>query len=177
MAGEELIVTPWKAFGSYLSDRGQLPKLREMAELISSNTNRSLIEIEQPTDPSAWLETFSGRNLGWESLAIIFIYLMLGAVASSLPREESRNLLLAYKECCSSCILWASSSGSANILLVYALYKRFMMEACIYGKASKSIHITAHGPATQSHPNPDASTTRRSSKSDNRLMAGDNRDY
>jgi len=135
MAGENSIISTWKAFGSYLSEN----RLREMAEIIFSNTHRPFIELEESSDLGMWFETFSGHNLRWESLAIIFAYLVLGATASSLPGEESRNLLLASKECCSLCISWADGSTNANVLLVYALYKRSIIEACISGEASKSL--------------------------------------
>lgn len=150
-AGEKLLVSTWQAFGSYLSES----KLREMAEIISSNTNQPLIEVEESNDAAAWLETFSGRHLRWESLAIIFAYLVLGALASSLPGKESRNLLLASKECCSFCISLANSNKHANILLVYALYKRSIIEACINGEASKLTHTIGHRP-WQPHGSPSA---------------------
>lgn len=137
MAGKQLIIITWKTLSKCMSGAANVSELHKTVNNICSNTDRPLPEKDNSSSSSQWLASFSGQNTRWESIAIIFIYLALGTMASGVPSKEARKFLVTCKECCTSCISLAISRGNANTLLIYAIYKRSTIEAYIYGDASK----------------------------------------
>ncbi|WZH45377.1 Zn2-C6 fungal-type domain-containing protein [Fusarium acuminatum] len=131
--GERLITSTWETFGSYLRDRGNVIKLRELGSMICINTRRSLKEDQD--DPQAWIETFSGSNLRWEAIGMMFLYAALGELSASMT-AESRKVLEHYTEFCSSCITLANMGGSSGSLMLFLMYKRSVLHACMHGETS-----------------------------------------
>lgn len=54
--------------------------LENMAQLISMNTSKALDDNEPDTEK--WLASFSGRNLRWDSLGILFTYCRFSLVGA-----------------------------------------------------------------------------------------------
>ncbi|KAF5606485.1 general amidase [Fusarium subglutinans] len=79
--GDRLLTSTWETFGSYLSDRENTAKLREMGSRICINTRKTLREDQD--DPSTWIESFSGANLRWEAVGVMFLYTALKSVLLS----------------------------------------------------------------------------------------------
>lgn len=113
---------------------------RQLAQLIIRNTEVPMIEKEQEGGMD-WLEPFIGSDLRWEAVAVVFVYLFLGTIAFIPPGKERKEVLIQYKECISICITLSDTSKNANVLLLYALYKRSTIQASIHGDASKSRHF------------------------------------
>jgi hypothetical protein len=141
--GDKLVVSTLTTFGSYLSDRENIAKLRELGGIICINTRK--IHLEDQNDPQAWLDSFSGLNLRWEAIGIVFMYAALGEIS----RGTSTNFGSHgehYMECCSSCITLANIGGSSGSLMLFLLYKRSILHAIIHGDFSKSISSTLCDP-------------------------------
>lgn len=137
MIGERLIASTWETFGTYLRDRTtNLAKLREMSGTICINTRRILKEDHE--DAPEWLESFSGPKLRWEAVGIMFLYAALGELHAS-SGVDSRRLIGHYTEYCSSCITLANMGGSSGSLMLFLLYKRSMLHACMHGDTSKRV--------------------------------------
>ena len=136
---ERLVVSVWETFGLYLRDRGNIVKLRELGSMICINTRKSIEEDQD--DPLAWIESFSGPNLRWEAVGMMFLYTALGGLPASTS-AESRRFIGHYTEYCSSCITLAKMGGSSGSLMLLLLYRRSMLHACMHGETSKCIsHI------------------------------------
>ncbi|EHK42515.1 hypothetical protein TRIATDRAFT_137434, partial [Trichoderma atroviride IMI 206040] len=133
MIGKRLIATTWETFGSHLRDRTDLAKLRELSGTICINTRRILKEDHE--DVLEWLESFSGPKLRWEAVGIMFLYAALGELQAS-STADSRRLIGHYTEYCSSCITLANVGGSSGSLMLFLLYKRSVLHACMHGDTS-----------------------------------------
>lgn len=141
LAAKRVIESLVSVFGRTL--RSRKPKdLEEMAHLLSSNTVKHLTEDELESD--AWLSSFSGRNMRWESLGILFTYWALGELADQPHRPELRKsdkkpaqLTLVYKEAAQICIELCKGC-TPNSLLLYLTYKAAILESMIAGDAAPS---------------------------------------
>jgi hypothetical protein len=132
--GERLTTSTWETFGSYLRDRESRAKLRELGGMICINTRRVLKEDQG--DPLEWLQSFSGPNLRWEAVGLMFMYAAFGEL-SAPTSADSRKLIGNYTEYCSSCITLANIGGSSGSLMLFLLYKRSVLHACMHGDTSK----------------------------------------
>ncbi|CAH0002545.1 unnamed protein product, partial [Clonostachys byssicola] len=131
--GERLTASTWETFGSYLRDRENRAKLRELGGMICINTRRVLKEDQE--DPLEWLQSFSGPNLRWEAVGLMFMYAAFGELSASTS-ADSRKLIGNYTEYCSSCITLANIGGSSGSLMLFLLYKRSVLHACMHGDTS-----------------------------------------
>ncbi|KKY33273.1 putative fungal specific transcription [Diaporthe ampelina] len=141
LAAKRVIESLVSVFGRTL--RSRKPRdLEEMARLLSSNTARQLTEDEPDSD--AWLSSFSGRNMRWESLGILFTYWALGELADQPHRPELRKsdknpaqLTLVYREAAQICIELCKGCAP-NSLLLYLTYKVAILESMNAGDAAPS---------------------------------------
>ena len=134
MIGEKLVATTWETFGPYLRDRTNITKLREFGGMICINTRRIIKEDQD--DPQAWLESFSGSNLRWEAVGMIFLCAALGELSASTSADP-RRVVGRYTEYCSSCITLANMGGSSGSLMLSLLYQRSMLHAYLHGDTSE----------------------------------------
>ncbi|KAK2594915.1 hypothetical protein QQS21_007363 [Conoideocrella luteorostrata] len=133
MIGEKIVLSTWDTFGSYLHNRGNVVALRELGSMICINTRRSLTEDHD--DPLAWVESFSGSNLRWEAVGIMFICAAFAEFSAS-PSTDARSRIAQYTEYCSACITLANMGGSSSSLMLFLLYKRSVLHACMHGETS-----------------------------------------
>lgn len=143
LAGERLSSSIWPIFGRVLAKR-DAQEIEALVQLICENTNS---EPRDEDDPAKWFESFSGLNIRWEALGILFTYWSFGAVSSTdndsifSPAngngKERRDVMVELKECAASCIAFCSRTDHGNPLLVYLLYKHSLLETMISGDASE----------------------------------------
>jgi hypothetical protein len=142
LAGTRVVESLISVFGRTL--RSRKPKdLEEMAHLLSSNTAKPLIEDELESE--AWLSSFSGRNLRWESLGILFAYWALATLSENPHRrdllrksDQGRAPMTAvYKEAAEICIQLCRGC-KPNSLLLYLTYRTAILESMITGDAAPS---------------------------------------
>lgn len=133
----------WETFGSCLSSR-RAADLRAMAAVLSTNTKKPL--VEDSIHAEEWLRSFTGAQMRWESLGILFSYWAVGALA--LPEQaiggvagitDSRQQMIYYKKCVSQCVALAREMGTANTLQVYLCLRNQLLESTISGDASLEV--------------------------------------
>ncbi|GIJ84879.1 hypothetical protein Asppvi_003730 [Aspergillus pseudoviridinutans] len=143
----------WNAFRPSLTRRST-DKLLTLAAHISANSKATL-SGEQ--DPQAWLASFTGRQMRWETLGILYTYWAFGAISSS-PQSEAvfrycqehlsvmgpKQLTAHLKHYAFLCIDLCRQLGSVNVLFVYLLYKHNILEGILNGDKSLSCW-TQHG--------------------------------
>ncbi|CZR48908.1 uncharacterized protein FPRO_12349 [Fusarium proliferatum ET1] len=131
--GDRLLISTWETFGSHLSDRANTTKLREMGSRICINTRKTLREDQD--DPAAWIQSFSGENLRWETVGVIFLYTALSELTAT-SNEESKRIIRRCTEYCASCITLANMGGSSGTLMLFLMYKRSVLHAWMHGETS-----------------------------------------
>ncbi|KAF5648974.1 transcription factor [Fusarium sp. NRRL 52700] len=131
--GDRLLTSTWETFGPYLSDRANTYKLREMGSRICINTRKTLREDQY--DSSAWIESYSGENLRWETVGVIFLYTALSEL-SATSNEDSKRIIRRCTEYCASCITLANMGGSSGTLMLFLMYKRSVLHAWMHGETS-----------------------------------------
>jgi hypothetical protein len=147
LVGWKLLGSLFAAFGSsFLGPQRNPSRLRNMAEMICINTAKPLPDDELDTEK--WLETFSGSNLRWESLGILFTYWALGSLSDTHrpeltnggPEHSTRSDLTAdYKECAALCAELSQGTSHGNSLLLYLIANNSILESITAGDASKSL--------------------------------------
>jgi len=130
----------WKTFGSLLLDRRE-GNLEELSGHLCRN--HGVTVREDATDTNVWLQSFTGENLQWEAMGILFTFWAFGVLASPVEdpifmRSDGtmrgrREVVTQLKNCASSCIeLYGNDSAdSGNTLLVYLMYKRNLLDAVL----------------------------------------------
>lgn len=74
LAAQRMIDSLLAVFGRELRSR-RLADLESMAHVLSANTARTWTDDE--SDVNKWLASFSGHNMRWECIGILFTYCML----------------------------------------------------------------------------------------------------
>ncbi|KAF5981912.1 transcription factor [Fusarium coicis] len=131
--GDRLLTSTWQTFGSHLSDRANTAKLREMGSRICINTRKTLREDQD--DPTEWIQSFSGENLRWETVGVIFLYTALSEL-SATSNEDSKRIIRQCTEYCASCITLANMGGSSGTLMLFLVYKRSVLHSWMHGETS-----------------------------------------
>lgn len=133
LAAQRVIESMLLVFGRQL--RSRRPRdLEELARIFSENTAKPWNE-EEP-DPDAWQASFSGHNMRWECMGILFTYWALASLADHPHRPEPRNSMTAvYHEAAELCIDLCRNSAP-NSLLQYLSYKVAIIESIKNGDTS-----------------------------------------
>jgi hypothetical protein len=135
LATHRLHCSFWETFGKYLDGERSTKSLLQLATQLCENSLKPL--YEDYSDPKDWLESFSGRNMRWEGLGILFTYWAHGASAiRQSPDHFSGNCsmyILRYKDCAWDIIDITRNTASANSILLYLLYRQANLESIISG--------------------------------------------
>ena len=147
LAAQILNESVWITYDSILEeDKRPAEGLEHMANTLFRNSSTKF--QENHTDPIEWLRSFSGPNLRWESLGMLFTYWALAAKSlreASEQREteflrkmDRRELVLKYRAGASMCLDLTRRVASPNTLMACLLHKYSIVESIISGDASKS---------------------------------------
>ncbi|OAQ97028.1 hypothetical protein LLEC1_03619 [Akanthomyces lecanii] len=140
-----LLHSLWETFGDILDGDRSDEALSVMAKKLCLNTASVL--REDHTDPKEWFREFSGHNMRWECIGILFAYWSSGLL--SLPREtfkgsckalndmDRRTALDFYKELVADCANLCWNAGYGNTLLCFLLFKRSLLQSNIAGDGGK----------------------------------------
>ncbi|ROW04898.1 hypothetical protein VMCG_04902 [Cytospora schulzeri] len=133
LAAQRVIESMLSVFGRQL--RSRKPKdLEELARILSENTAKPWCE-EEP-DPDAWQASFSGQNMRWECLGILFTYWALASLSDQAHRTEPQKSITAvYHEAAELCIDLCRNSVP-NSLLQYLTYKVAVIDSIKSGDTS-----------------------------------------
>lgn len=136
----------YEAFGPSLDGTRHYPHLREMANLLCSNSKTRFFEDQE--DPEEYMGAFCGTHMRWESLGILFTY---WAFSASLTRDvdldpigqdvaTGRQLVLRFTTCVSKCIdICRRLHAPPNTLFVFVCFRYTLLESNVSGDASKLI--------------------------------------
>ncbi|KAK2601669.1 hypothetical protein QQS21_004743 [Conoideocrella luteorostrata] len=134
----------WITFGDVLEDMRTTANLRQMANILCRNSSTPL--QENYTDPIEWLRSFSGPNLRWESLGLLFCYWALGTISlpenaglrdtEELRGSDGRRLLVKYMRAAGRCIDICKCGSTANSMLAILLYRYGVAQSLIAGDTS-----------------------------------------
>ncbi|KAL5876683.1 hypothetical protein ACKVWC_005849 [Pyricularia oryzae] len=124
-------------------------ELRAMAELIFANTATTL--NDDIDDPAAWMASFSGRNMRWESVGEVFVIFAFGALelnascnweqiragvaGTVFEGKEDRTLALGWKDCAAKCAEFCKGEQPSS-LLVSLYHKNIVLESMDSGDTS-----------------------------------------
>lgn len=147
LAAQILNESLWITFGDVLEGTRTQDNLTTMAKILCRNSSIPL--REEHTDPIAWLRSFSGQKMRWESLGLLFCYWALGT--KSLPENaelretqqlrdtDRRRLLNKYTLGAGMCVDICKNGSTANSLLAILLYRYGIIQSIISGDASTSV--------------------------------------
>ncbi|TLS20955.1 uncharacterized protein PpBr36_10798 [Pyricularia pennisetigena] len=123
--------------------------LRAMAEFIFANTATAL--KEDVDDPAAWMASFSGRNMRWESVGEVFGIFAFGALelnasnnweqirasvaGTAFEGKEGRALAIGWKDCAAKCAEFCRGEQPSS-LLVSLYHKNIVLESMDSGDTS-----------------------------------------
>ncbi|KAI2822908.1 transcriptional regulator family: Fungal Specific TF [Aspergillus niger] len=153
LAGRHSLDRMWDAFRPALRRRSE----EDMLETATILTRNSKTPLQKKQDPQAWLTSFTGTQMRWETIGILYTYWACGAVSSSSESQavarycqghssvtNTKQLMARFKHCALLCIDLCKQLGSVNLLFVYLLYKHNILEGILSGDKSFS-HWTQHG--------------------------------
>ncbi|KAK1243359.1 hypothetical protein MKX07_003987 [Trichoderma sp. CBMAI-0711] len=156
LSGQRLNESLWAAFGPTALDREPRDEeqLRRMSLAVCRNGAVSLAE-DLDTDARAWFDEYSGPNLRWESLGLLFIFWAGGARrlpersaicgdCAVLHRTHPSQLVRQYKAAAWKCIELCREAASSNMLLAFLVLGHSLLESNISGDAGMQYWRT-HG--------------------------------
>ncbi|GJN69445.1 fungal specific transcription factor [Purpureocillium lilacinum] len=118
-----------------------------LARTLAINSRRPLADGQD--DAQSWLASFSGANVRWEGVGVLFVQWAKGMMRQ-LEDEGARkgsggsvadmtsDKIATYIECADSCLMLCGRSESANTLLLYFLLKYSHVASVCKGDASTS---------------------------------------
>lgn len=143
LATVRILTSLWTSFGPYLEGERDKASLDRMSKKLFSNN--TVFWQENHSDPDEWLHCFSGPNMRWEALGLIFAYWAMGVISPpntaskedrQLNKDERRKLMLKYKNSASRCAELCRCDSNGNTVLLYLLYKNTVLESLVSGDAS-----------------------------------------
>ncbi|KAJ0158812.1 hypothetical protein CTA2_10860, partial [Colletotrichum tanaceti] len=116
-------------------------RLSELARVLCRNSARPFSEHEP--DPEAWMAQFTGPNLRWEMLGILFVSWEMKARSRGLPRTEVGRMGYGHKNefrrCIFDCLSLARRATEVgNTLLLYLYIRKTIIDSLLYGDTSLS---------------------------------------
>ncbi|CAM1510645.1 Fc.00g009800.m01.CDS01 [Cosmosporella sp. VM-42] len=108
--------------------------LEEMAGILSDNTSQPL--KDNHADPYGWIDQFTGLNLRWESLGLLWTFWELGDGPLIPPVNPAKPPNAMIRICLGHCVDLARHFAQANDLLLYISYRRATIQSMISGDAS-----------------------------------------
>ncbi|KAF2842237.1 hypothetical protein M501DRAFT_1013590 [Patellaria atrata CBS 101060] len=145
LAAVRLSQSMFTTFGGILSNR-DYNQIRNLAQLMLSNGQNAL---EDEEDPQQYMSSFSGRNLRWEALGVLFTYWAYGSVSSPGNDEiiacldphskDRRKVMIRFKECAALCLKICDMDGYSNPIMVYLMYKLNLLQSIITGDACPTV--------------------------------------
>ncbi|KAF7534788.1 hypothetical protein G7054_g5900 [Neopestalotiopsis clavispora] len=117
----------YTAWGSYLTSPRSDARLEEMARILCYNTSHDV--SDDATQTESWLRQFSGPNMRWESLGLIFYYWVPPGNITQKAREPMDHCIRICRELTTRPTIW----------LLYLYDRRAALESMYTGDASLSV--------------------------------------
>ncbi|KAH8896199.1 hypothetical protein GQ53DRAFT_792147 [Thozetella sp. PMI_491] len=142
-AARRILASLYDSFGQYFGANRDERQLLELARIIWSNNGKPF--SEEISDPVLWIDQFSGPNLRWETLGVLFAYWEKNSrsdkgkrqgaayATSAANREVKYRTALGY-----SLELAKAASKVSNSVILFVTCKRAICESHFAGDASFS---------------------------------------
>ncbi|KAL7952139.1 hypothetical protein V8C42DRAFT_26920 [Trichoderma barbatum] len=127
---------------AYAFRQHESKRLEALASLIFSNTAQNLPK-SQWCPSEDWYTTFSGPNMRWEMIGLLFSCWALSALQNREDIDGYRPRILAMKffdimESCITLFSRATNNGSNNVFLLYLSYRTSIVSSILHGPDSTS---------------------------------------
>ncbi|KAL7907458.1 hypothetical protein GGI35DRAFT_456356 [Trichoderma velutinum] len=108
--------------------------LEAVALTIFSNTAQRFPD-DQSYRPEDWYATFSGQNMRWEVIGLLFSSWALSALQNKEDIDGYRPRVLALKffGIMKSCITFCRGNNANNVLFLYLLYRTSIVSSILHG--------------------------------------------
>ena len=145
VAAQRVLAGLYERFGSHLGTNRTNAQLEEMALFLSRNTARPFNDNEP--DPDRWMGQFSGQNLRWESLGLLFTFRELGGEPLSDADHDIDQFTCGLTKhwpevaqvCLGLCVDLTRRFSDGNSLLLQLCIRRTVAESILSGDASMLI--------------------------------------
>ena len=137
--------------------------LQELAQLLIRNGQTPL--NENIDDMNEWIGSFTGPNLRWEGLGIVFCYWAFGSFNYRGPKDihdtlnglwqnglRRRSRVAKFKEGAAACLKLADPLRNVNMLMIYLQFRHCILESTISGDASTSLTLPCLPPRRPNKP-------------------------
>ncbi|KAI9744750.1 MAG: hypothetical protein M1818_001675 [Claussenomyces sp. TS43310] len=142
----------WSTHGDSLNGTRNNEDLERLARVLHKNATKPLLE---PDDPVEWLDAFSGSNIRWEALGILFCGWMYGTLnplstdeslfpSSTDSKRDKKQFQLRLMNSVIDCVNLCSETDTVNPLIVHLLFRRALLHSIINGDTSVLLWRT-HG--------------------------------
>jgi hypothetical protein len=128
----------WSTFGKYLSKSKNTRELEPISQVLWRN---ALTVLEEPEEPLAWLDSFSGYNIRWEALGVLFASWCWGAMASPESDaifeaqedhwKDKGYFVRQMKECASLCAVFCGHTDLVNPIAINLLYNNCLLQSIL----------------------------------------------
>lgn len=131
------------AFQPHVKSAETPERLKYMLEILYQNSKQPLEEGQD--DSTTWLASFSGLNMRWEGLGLLFVYWAIGAMQSpsnhlaginSGAVESNKLIASTYLDCAGSCLDLTDWRHGGNLLLLSLLLRYAHVLDAQHGDAS-----------------------------------------
>lgn len=141
----------YATYGSYLGTVRDDAQLSELTRILCANTAKPFSENE--ADPEKWVAQFTGTNVRWETLGILYIYWELSSRNNHLVRPETKppppggrvaafRQRDVYRKCINDCqALARRATEVGNTLLLYVYWKRTIVASIVSGDTSTCFYL------------------------------------
>ncbi|CAJ2509314.1 Uu.00g143400.m01.CDS01 [Anthostomella pinea] len=126
-------------FGHYFESDRNDADLEELLPILCDNTAKPFSDDEAM--PDRWLDQFTGKNIRWETLGLIFCLWDFNAKTMAIRKSYTQDEYgcsptPVTRECLGLCIELCRDFSAANSLLLNMLLRRSVYESMFAGDAS-----------------------------------------
>ncbi|KAL9111093.1 MAG: hypothetical protein Q9187_007973, partial [Circinaria calcarea] len=140
---EYIITSTWSVYGNYLQEQRDSRGLGIMAKQVFLNEQVPL----QPNESSIkYLESFTGHNLRWETIGLMFTFFGIAALAlndrdklfATQPEEMNNRMKFAIcmKQCSEACMVLCDHTDTINDIVLCLLSRLLTLQSTIDGDTS-----------------------------------------
>ncbi|KAF7547053.1 hypothetical protein G7046_g9132 [Stylonectria norvegica] len=134
VAVDAIVQTLRHDFAPYLAADADNRLIAEMAQILCCNSSKPFRDEHE--DPQAWIRQFTGPNLRWESLGLLWTFWEMGTGPMGHPpmRYEAPDEIV--NACLGYTIEISRHFSQGNDLMLYLSFRKGSMESIIKGDAS-----------------------------------------
>ncbi|CAG8982274.1 hypothetical protein HYALB_00004508 [Hymenoscyphus albidus] len=136
----------WTSYGSHLKGPRTKDAIEHVSKVLCENSMKVLQEPSGHDEYAKWLESFSGENLRWEILGMVFSALTSATLSlperdaffttQKGPRRDRKSFAVEMKDCVQACVNLSNYMDLINFPMVALLTKNLILQTVISGDTS-----------------------------------------